>query len=514
MWCSRDLPEKIVSASLLSIVRHGWRLASANRCATDDVDGVASVGHRHAATRALAAATLCALVLCACDVSMPVYKRPDTPAKAGWSDKSGSAISAADTIDPEWWKGFHDPYLDTLIAKAIAGNFDIKVLAARIDVAGAQIGEAQAGALPTVDVGAGANFQKTNGAPFLKQYNVATQVNWDIDIWGKVEKGVQAQKAEYHATEADWRAGYLELVAVVASTYFQILQFDDQIEQQQKTLATNRQILAIYDGQNRNGLIPKTQVMRQQAEINRLTNELLELRRSRDVANNALSTLIGVPAGEFTLPTGHLQQRVQQPPVPAGLPAQLLSRRPDIVASELRVLEAYNLVGEAKLAQLPSISLTGHAGTASFALTDLLKSFTYGFMPSINLPIFDPSVRAHIKTTLAQSTVAEQQYRTTVMGAFEEVENALVNLNAHKLQRVELQQEVSRLRMVADQIESQLREGLVSQLEVFETERTLLQAQQDLLTNHQQILSDTVLLYKALGGGWPSVDVQAEVKEH
>lgn len=470
---------------------------------------------RIAALRGLGAAVVCALSLGACvDVSMPDYKRPDTPAKGSWSDRKGTPVSAAATIEPDWWKGFHDPYLDTLVAKAISGNFDIKVLAARIDVASTQIGEAKAGALPTMDLGGGADFEKSTRQTFAKQYNVATQVSWDIDIWGKVEKGVQAQKAEFHASEADWRAGYLELVANVSSTYFQILQFDDQIEQQQQTLVTNRQILTIYEGQRRNGLIPQTQVLRQQAEINRLTNQLLELHRSRDVANNALCTLLGVPAGEFQLPKGHLQQRVQLPVVPEGLPAQLLARRPDVVAAEFRVLEAYNLVGEAKLAQLPTINLTGHGGTASFALTDLLKSFTYGFMPSINIPLLDPGVRAHVKVTQAQSTVAEQQYRVAVMGAFEEVENALVNLNSHKAQRVELQQEVSRLQIVADQIQSQLRLGVVSQLEVFETERTLLEAQQELLANHQLILSDTVLLYKALGGGWPSVDVQAEVKEH
>jgi NodT family efflux transporter outer membrane factor (OMF) lipoprotein len=474
----------------------------------------AHLEHRSATRWMLGVMAFCTVLLCGCvDVSMPAYQRPDTPAKAGWSNGS-AAVSAADTIEPDWWKNFQDPYLNTLIAKAIAGNFDIKILAARIQVAGSEVGEAQAGALPTMDAGAGASFQKSTNVPFQQQYMLGTQVNWDIDIWGKVEKGVQAQKAEFHATEADWRAGYLELVSNVSITYFQILQFDDQITQQEKTLATNQQILAIYEGQSRNGLVPQTQVVRQQAEINRLTNELLELRRSRDLANNALATLIGVPAGEFQLPDGHLQQRVQLPPVPAGLPAQLLARRPDVVAAEFRVLEAYDLVGQAKLAQLPTISLTGQAGTASFALSSLLKAFTYGLMPSIDFPIFNPGVRAHVKTTKAQGEVAEQQYRRTVMGAFEEVENALVNLDSHRKQRVELQQEVARLRLVADQIEAQLKEGVVSQLEVFETERTLLEAQLALLANHQQILSDTVLLYKALGGGWPSVDVQAEVKEN
>ena len=441
------------------------------------------------------------------DVNVPDYKRPDTPAKTSWSQTAQARVSPAATVVPDWWKQFNDPYLDSLVARAIDGNFDIKILAARVSVAGGQINEARAGALPSADLGAGASFDKTTRQDFSKQYNVGTQVNWDIDIWGAVEKGVKAQKAEYHASEADWRAGYLTLVSDVSTTYFQILQFDDQIKQQQKTLQTNQQILVIYEGMLKNGLVPRTQVLTQRAEINRMTKDLLELHRSRDLANNALATLIGVPAGEFMVPDGHLQDRVRIPVVPAGLPSQLMARRPDVVAAEYRVLEAYDIVGQAKLAQLPTISLTGRGGTASFALTDLLKSFTFSFMPSINIPLLDPSVRAHVKTTEAQTVVAEQQYRRTVMGAFEDVENALVNLDAHTKQRTELKEEVGHLQIVAAQIEAQLKEGVVSQLEVFETERTLLAAQLALLENHQEILSDTVTLYKSLGGGWQAVDV-------
>jgi NodT family efflux transporter outer membrane factor (OMF) lipoprotein len=455
-----------------------------------------------------------AVLLCGCaDVSMPAYHQPETPPKAAFSQKEGAPVSASETIAPDWWKGFRDPYLDRLVARAIEGNIDIRILAARTRVAETQIDEARAGALPTLDAGAGAAFEKTTGQKFSKQYNVGTQVNWDVDIWGTVEKGVQAQKAEFRATEADWRAGYLKLVSDVSTTYFQILQFDDQINQQKTTITTNQQILTIFEGMQKNGLVPKTQVLTQRAEINRLTRELLELRRARDLADNALATLIGVPAGEFKVPDGRLQNRVHIPPVPAGLPSQLLARRPDLIAAEYRVLETYNLVGQAKLAQLPTISLTGRAGSASFALTDLLKTFTFSFLPSINIPVLDPSVRARVKTTEAQTTVAEQQYRATVMAAFEEVENALVNLDSHTRQRVELQQEVEQLSVVAAQIDAQLKEGVISQLQVFETERTLLAAQLALLANHQQILSDTVTLYKALGGGWPTVDVQNASKE-
>jgi NodT family efflux transporter outer membrane factor (OMF) lipoprotein len=452
-----------------------------------------------------------AVLLCGCaDVSMPAYHQPETPPKAAFSQKEGAPVSASETIAPDWWKGFRDPYLDRLVARAIEGNIDIRILAARTRVAETQIDEARAGALPTLDAGAGAAFEKTTGQKFSKQYNVGTQVNWDVDIWGKVEKGVQAQKAEYQASEADWRAGYLSMVSDVSTTYFQILQLDEQSLRQQQALARGRQILSTYEAMHANGLLPNTRVLQQRAEVNRLTSDLVELRRSRDLAGNALATLLGVPAGEFTVPPGRLQQTVQLPPVPAGLPSQLLERRPDIVAAEFRVLEAYDLVGQAKLAQLPSISLTGRGGSASFALTDLLKSFTVALLPSINLPIFDPSVKARIKTTKAQSEVAEQQYRRTVIGAFEEVENALVNLDAHRRQRVELEQQVAQLETVAQQFAGQLREGVVSQLDVFESERSLLSAQLALLANHQQLLSDTVTLYKAMGGGWPAVIVGAE----
>lgn len=453
------------------------------------------------------AASVALLAGCA-DFKPPVYQRPETPAKAEWSRQGSITVSPAETVLPNWWQGFKDPYLNRLIEQALSGSYDIKVLAARIRVAGAQIGEAKAGALPVVDVGAGASFDKSTGQKGTWTYNLGAQLNWDIDIWGKVEKGVQAQTAEFHATEADWRAGYLTLVSNVSTTYFQILQFDEQIDQQSRTVQKNGQILTTYQAMYQHGLVPKIRVMQQQAEINRLNKDLLELRRSRDVAENALATLVGVPAGNFKVPPGKLQDRVQPPPVPAGLPSQLLARRPDIVAAEYRVLAAYNIVGQARLAQLPSLSLTARGGTASFALSDLLKSFTFGFMPSINLPMLDPNVRARVKTTEAQIGVAENEYGRTVMTAFEEVETALVNVDAHKKQRVELQQQVDQLRVVSAQIEAQLREGVVSQLEVFETERSLLAAQLALLGMHQQILADTVTLYKALGGGWPAAEVR------
>ncbi len=175
-------------------------------------------------------------------------------------------MSAPATISTQWWTEFRDPYLDSLVAKAISGNFDLKILAARIAVANLQIAEAGAPGLPTVDIGAGASLEKSTGQRSSKQFSLGAQVNWEIDVWGKVSKGVQAQTAEFQATEADWRAGYLTLVSSVSTTYFQILQLDEQIDQQQRALAKNQQILGIFETMRDSGLVPATQVLRQRAE--------------------------------------------------------------------------------------------------------------------------------------------------------------------------------------------------------------------------------------------------------
>src|SRR5688572_14701203 len=135
---------------------------------------------------------LCAAVLCGCaDVRISEYKTPEVPAKSSWSRPSETTVSAPATISPQWWTEFRDPYLDSLVAKAISGNFDLKILAARIAVANLLIAEAGAGALPTVDIGAGANLEKSTKQPFSKQFSAGAQVNWEIDIWGKVSKGAQ-----------------------------------------------------------------------------------------------------------------------------------------------------------------------------------------------------------------------------------------------------------------------------------------------------------------------------------
>lgn len=464
-------------------------------------------------------ASLLTVILAACaDLAGPAYQRPDVPTKTGWSQQAGGQPSAAEVIRPDWWTGFGDGYLDGLVQQAIADNSELRIKVAQIDRAKAELGGAEGGLLPTLGIGGSASYRTGQQAGGPRQsgttYALGGQegqgrfLNWEIDIWGKTQKGIEASEAGYKASEADWRATYLTAISDVATTYFQIRQIDEQIAQQQKTLANNRQILAIYEAQFNEGIASSGQVLSQKAEVNRLEKDLLDLQRQRKLGEHGLATLLGKPAGTLTVPVAPLRDTVRFVAVPAGLPADLLSRRPDLIAAEYRVLQAHQLTGQARLAKLPSISLTGSGGLASTALSGLLKSWTFGLAPSINIPLFDPSLETNIKVKEAEGREAAERYRGTVLVAFKEVEDALTNLAYRKDQKRQLEAQAENLRTVQRQVQAQLKEGLVSQLQVFETERNLLKAEQELLAMHGQILSDTVTLYKALGGGWPEETVK------
>jgi outer membrane protein TolC len=215
------------------------------------------------------------------------------------------------------------------------------------------------------------------------------------------------------------------------------------------------------------------------------------------------STLLGVPAGELSVPVGNLRQSVRLIEMPEVLPADVLSRRPDVLKAEYSVLAAHHLVGKARLARLPTFSLTGAAKTGTSFVSTVVNTWTFGLAASWS-GLFDRDLAMDVKLNEADVRISREEYRKTVLEAFEEVEIALLNLNARQQQIKELESQVADLQVVRNVQDARLREGLVSQLEVFDTERSLLGAQQEILSTYQQLLTDTVTLYKALGGGWES----------
>ena len=196
--------------------------------------------------------------------------------------------------------------------------------------------------------------------------------------------------------------------------------------------------------------------------------------------------------------------------MPAGLPADLLTRRPDILAAEYRVLAAYNLVGKARLDRLPSIALTSSGGSASGSIGNLLSQWVLGAGPVISVPLFDPGRRAEVEVREADLRIVSDQYRSVVIKALQEVEDVLVSLSSRRMQQAVADQAVADLQNVRDISIAKLDEGLISQLEVLETERSLLQSEQAALNLHFLLLNDAVTLFKALGGGWDDSTISIE----
>lgn len=479
---------------------------------SDAATGALAPASTAAARWASALASVLLASACASTGEQP-YERPEVPVRDDWTLTSNGPLTAAATIRPDWWVAFGDPYLNGLIERAITDSHDIRILAARIDAAAIGLEREEASTMPTLGLGTTTDLN-INPDGSSRNYGVnLTGLNWELDLWGKARRGVRAQQAEFRASEADYRAGYLSLVSEVADSYFQIRQIDEQLQRQRTALATSERILGILQQQQQAGLVPNSRVLQQRAEVRGLQKERLDLERQRTVMENRVATLVGVPAGDLRVPQATLSGSIRAVSVPAGLPADLLSRRPDILAAEYRVLRAYELVGKARLAKLPSISLTGSGGLASTALSALLGGWSLGLGIAVNLPIFDPNLNLEIRRTEIDQQIAEEEYRRTVIRAFEEVENALVNLASFREQADGLRAQLADLRQVNAQVHAQLRAGLISQLEVFESERSLLAAEQSLLALEHQILQQTVTLYKALGGGWPVERVELAARE-
>ncbi len=444
-------------------------------------------------------------------VGGPEYRRPDVPDKPQWSQLEHRELTTSEVIQPDWWTGFGDTELDTLIQRAMKDGQDLRIAALRLDKAGVQLGKDSLAGTPELtlaptDTVGRQKLESQSSAKTRDTELLGAGLTWELDLWGKIRKEVAAAGARYRATEMDWRATHLALVASVAERYFQIRQFDEQVTQQQQSLKQAQYLLQIYQAQHAEGMVPETRIRSQKAEIGNLTTQLLDMQRGRKEAELKLATLVGLPAGELSIPVAPLRDRVQLVRVPEVLPADMLARRPDVLKAEFAVLEAHHLVGKARLARLPTFSLSAVAKTGASLAAMVINSWSFGLTTS-TAGLFDRDTRIDVKLSEADVRIAREEYRKAVLQAYEEVEVALLNIYARHEQLQQLEQQVADLQVVRDVQDARLREGLVSQLEVFDTERSLLGARQSILSTYQQALMDTVILYKALGGGWPPENV-------
>lgn len=449
---------------------------------------------------------LLAGLLAGCVSMAPTYERPEPNVAVVTPAADGKAVDAAEL---GWREFFPDPQLQSLIASALEHNGDLRLAALNIEAARAQYNIQSAERLPTLD--ATGSFtrsrtlspqtgQRVTGSQYQVGLGIAA---FELDFFGRVRSLSEAALAEYLATEAAQRAAQISLVAEVGRAYLTERALAEQLQLAQQALAARQDAYRLAQQRFQAGATSEADLRQQETLVEAARVSVAALARQRGQAANALAVLVGRPIGELPPPVSLAEQAIVAE-IPAGMPSDLLIRRPDILAAEQRLIAANANIGAARAAFFPRITLTGNVGVASDELGDLFGSGTglWSFMPQIRLPIFDAGRnRANLRLSEVRKNQAVVDYEQTIQRAFREVADALVARSALDEQvaaqeRLRVAQS-ERLRLA----EQRYRNGVASYLEVLDAQRELFDAEQALVQARQLRLTNTVDLYRALGGG-------------
>lgn len=462
---------------------------------------------RSAPRGALAAA---AVLASACSLA-PRYERPAAPVAADWG--AGPAAAGADAADVGWRDVFADERLQALVALALEGNRDLRVAALNVELTRAQYRIQRAERLPALDGSASATRQHL-GSALTPTGRAETTTSWtvglgvtafELDLFGRVRSLSAAALEQYLATEEARRSAHLALVAEVATQYLATRALDDQVELARRTLETVEASHALAVRTYEAGRTSELDVRTAEAQVQTARFNLSSALQQRAQAQNALAFLVGQPLPADLPPPRALDAQALLAELPAGVPSEVLQRRPDVLAAEHALQAANASIGAARAAFFPSISLTAFGGTSSDELSGLFGggSGLWSFTPRLRVPLFaGGALRASLDVAKVRTSIQVARYERAVQGAFREVADALVARAA-----LEEQLEAQRARVGAEErryhlSELRYRKGVDSYLGVLTAQRDLYAAQQTLIQAHLARLVNLVDLYRALGGGW------------
>jgi len=461
--------------------------------------------------RSLAALALAAL-LPACAVG-PNYSRPEMPAPPQHRFLDGPA-QAESLADLPWWEVTKDPQLHALVREGIARNLDLRVATARVEEARAQAGIARSFLFPEINLTGGYGAQQasrlseppqgTRNQKTYQNWNAGVGLSWEIDLFGRLRREKEAAFAAFLATDQGRRGVLITLVADVASTYFLLRELDLQLEIARRTVQLNDETVAFYDRRLQGGVSNRLEL--DQAVANRAltASTIPEIETQIALAENALSLLLGRPPGPIERGTA-LTEQWQPPQVPAGMPAALLERRPDVVQAEQFLVASNANVGAAKALFFPTISLTGLLGTISGDFSNLLKadSNVWSVSPGLFQPLFQGGrIRRNYEAAQARFDQALAQYQKAALNGYREVADSLVTIQKLALRRAEQEKGVVALRDAAKLSRERYDSGLANYLEILIADQQLFTQELQLARTRGAELRAVVQLYRALGGGW------------
>jgi multidrug efflux system outer membrane protein len=440
----------------------------------------------------------------------PNYSRPSADAPATYRFAAGETVETANTA---WWEQFNDPVLNDLIAAALAGNKDVKIAAARVDQFLGQFTTTRAGLFPQVGAGFDAQRQRASVAgitnlppgisPVYNTFEPTLSASWEIDVFGKVRRETEAARASLLASEEGRRATILSLVASVATAYINLRDLDQQLEIAKTTTASRAQSVQVFTARFKGGDVSQMELAQSQSEYEASLATIPQLETQIAQQEDALSILLGRNPGDII--RGRAISDLAMPAVPAGLPSDLLERRPDLLQAEQNLVAANALIGAARALYFPSISLTGLFGSASGEFSKLFTGPTriWAFAGSVTMPIFTAgSISGQVRQAEAQQQQALFQYQQAIQSAFQEVDDALISVQKSREQLVIQQRQVDALRTYARLARLRFEGGYTSYIEVLDAERSLFNAQLSYTQTNGVVFNSLVSLYKAMGGGW------------
>ncbi len=459
----------------------------------------------------------------------PNYHRPSVevpstfkePPPSGWKTATpNDAISKGN-----WWEVFGDPKLNELESQAMVNNPPLQAAMARVAQARAQFRITRADLYPTVTLDPSALRERYSGTrenppgfattPYTDNtLNLPVDLNYEIDLWGRVRRATESARAQYQATEADYENILLTLKSDIAQNYLSLRYVDTDREILRGNIDLLEKALKLTQARHSGGVASGLDVSEAETLLATIQAQFVGLGVQRAQFEHALALLVGKPASEFTIPENPLV--LEPPPIPVGLPSDLLERRPDIAESERLMASANAQIGVARAAFFPSLSLTGtNVGYQTDNITQLfnLSSAVWTAMAGASQPLFEGG---RLTANLARARAAYDEnvanYREQVLTGFKEVEDGLAGLRVLEDQEATQNRAVVAARKTAEISTARYKEGLANYLEVIDAQRTVLDNEVLSAQLREYRLLTTVQLIKALGGGWQDSKVHAQMQ--
>jgi len=459
--------------------------------------------------------------LSACGLFGSDYQRPDVKLPETFRGETGQTAPGEKSFgDLTWWEVYRDPVLQQLIKTALEQNYDVRIAAARVEEFRAQVGIARVGQLPQISAAADATNSRISAigrtplpstTPVIgNDFNGEIDLSYEVDLWGRLSNLTRAARADLLATEFARDTTRIDLVSDVATSYFNLLALDQQLAVTKRTVGTREKFLKMTRAQFQRGAVSELDVSRAEANLAAAQANIPDLQRQIAQAENQLQILLGQnPAAVQRTVMMDVPPTATLPPaVPAGLPAALLERRPDVRAAEYDLIAADARLASIKSSLIPALTLTGSLGSESGELSNFLGSAakTWSLGAGLAASLINSAVNYHqVDVFSARQQQTQLQYQKTVQQALQEVADALAARQGYNdfLRNQEI--EVVALRTARERVLQRYAAGYSSYFEVISADQDLYNAELQRAQVYRNALTAGVQLYKALGGGWQNV---------